>query len=368
MNAEPPGRSGILDVAVVMGDPRLDDATKRNGQFNTEDFATINRLRQALATLPGYRFRFLDRHDSLLDDLRHHPPQLAFNLCDEGYENDPFHEAHVPAYMDLYGIPYTGAGPACLTACYDKSLVRAIALNLGIPVPREARLTPHDDVVAPSGFPVLVKPNFGDGSSGIDKGAVVHDQNALDAQVARLRASRPGLPVLVQEFLPGREFTIGLIGNPVDGDPRNGLQALPALEVDFSALAPDLPQILGYESKFIPGTSYWDDIRYPRARLDSDAETALGNHCRDLFAALRCQDYARFDFRTGADGTIRLLEVNPNPGWCWDGKLAMMAAFAGMDYPAMLQAILDAARTRLRLPPAPRPQSASLAISANGHH
>jgi D-alanine-D-alanine ligase len=368
MNAEPPGRSGILDVAVVMGDPRLDDATKRNGQFNAEDFATIARLRGALATLPGYRFRYLDRHDTLLDDLRREPPHLVFNLCDEGYGNDPFREAHIPAYLDLHDIPYTGAGPACLTCCYDKSQVSAIAAARGIPVPREARLTPGAEVFAPAPFPLLIKPNFGDGSSGIDRGAVVADHAALHRQVARLRASRPGLPVLVQEFLPGREFTIGLIGNPLDGDPRQGLLALPALEVDFSGLDPGLPQILGYESKFVPGTPYWDDINYPRARHEPDAENALGDHCRELFAALRCQDYARFDFRTGADGTVRLLEVNPNPGWCWDGKLAMMAAFGGMDYPAMLAAILDAARARLRLPPAPRPQAASLVVTGNGHH
>jgi D-alanine-D-alanine ligase len=153
----------------------------------------------------------------------------------------------------------------------------------------------------------------------------------------------PGRDVLIQEYLPGPEYGIGLIGNP-----ETDLQALPALEVDFSRLPAGLNPILSYESKAIPDSPYWTEIRFRRAALDAATEARLADDARRLFKRLSLRDYARFDFRMGADGQIKLMEVNPNPAWANDGKLAFMASFAGLAYPQMLRAILDAALRRLQ--------------------
>jgi D-alanine-D-alanine ligase len=245
--------------------------------------------------------------------------------------------------LEMLQIPYSGAGPAALALCYDKALVRGIAGELGVPVP--AQLDPAiyaPERVADMRFPALVKPRCADGSLGLTQGSVVNNAGEAQAYIDRLRRELPDAGVLVQEFLPGRELSIGLIGNP-------GLDwiVLPPLEVDYSGLDPKLPRILGYESKADPSSPYWSDIRYCPAAIDEDTRNQLVHHARRLFERLGCRDYARVDFRADVDGTIKLLEINPNAAWCWDGKLNMMAGFGGHSYPAFLQLLLDAAQSRL---------------------
>lgn len=331
-----------LKVCVVMGDPSLPDTVKVNGQFNAEDFDTIQRLKNALNCLDGYEFSYLDQHASLIDDIRDVDADLVFNLCDEGYGNDAFKELHVPAFLEMLDLPYTGAGPACLGACYDKALVRSLAISHNISVPLETYVRPGDRLATlPSVFPALLKPAVGDSSIGITKNAVVQDAEELIGYLNHLHDILPGRPVLVQEFLSGAEYSVTLIGNP-----GNGLEALPILEVDYSALDTSLPKILGYESKWEPDSPYWQQISYDETDLNLEAQRDLIQNAMHLFEALGCRDYARFDFRTDQNGVIKLLEVNPNPGWCWDGKLNMMAGFAGISYPEILGRILESAWAR----------------------
>lgn len=331
------------EVTVVLGDPRLPDTVKRDGQFNPEDLDTVNRLKDALSELEGYRFTYLDNHASLLTDLRANPPSFVMNLCDEGFNNDAFMEPHLPAYLEMLGIPYTGAGPGCLAMCYNKSLVRAVAMAVDIPVPLETFRDPDDQsATIPSVFPALIKPNFGDSSIGITARSVVATPEEAVACIGELRHLLPGRPLLIQEYLTGAEYSVGLIGNP-----GIGFTALPCLEVDYSRLAENLPRILGYESKWEPNSPYWTGIQYREARLDDDRRRRLIDYSSMLFERLGCADYARFDFRADANGEIKLLEVNPNAGWCWDGKLNLMAGFQGLRYADFLRLLLDAAQSRL---------------------
>lgn len=351
---KPKGKTQQLDVTVLLGDPRLPDAVKRDGTFNPEDLETIRRLKDALSELPGYKFRYLDNHKTLERDLTELRTDLVFNLCDEGLNNDPFKELHVPALLEALGLPYTGGGPGCLAACYDKGLVRAVAMTLDVPVPLETYVRPGDQgATLPSVFPALLKPNLGDSSQGITKDAVVHNERALLDYLERLRTLFPKRPVLVQEFLTGAEYSVSLIGNP-----DQGLRALPILEVDYSRLDDGLPKILGYESKWEPDSPYWTQIRYKETSLSEIAQQQLVEHSARLFERMNCRDYARFDFRADAKGEIKLLEVNPNPGWCWDGKVNLMAGFNGMRYSEMLGQILSAAVERLQIVAKPQPREA----------
>jgi D-alanine-D-alanine ligase len=331
------------EVTVLLGDPRLPDTVKLGGHFNAEDLDTVARLKDALGELAGYRFSFVDNHAALLTELRANPPQFVFNLCDEGFNNDAFMELHVPAYLEMLGVPYTGAGPGCLALCYNKALVRAVAMAVDIPVPLETFCDPDDQsATIPSVFPALIKPNFGDSSIGITAQAVVHTPEEAVTYLGKLRDELPGRPLLIQEYLTGAEYSVGLIGNP-----GIGFTPLPCLEVDFSRLPASLPPILGYESKWQPDSPYWTQIQYREARLDDDRRRRLIDYSMALFERLGCTDYARFDFRADASGEIKLLEVNPNPGWCWDGKLNLMAGFQGLRYADLLRLILDAAQARV---------------------
>ncbi|PIW30830.1 MAG: D-alanine--D-alanine ligase [Rhodospirillales bacterium CG15_BIG_FIL_POST_REV_8_21_14_020_66_15] len=331
------------DVTVLMGDPRRPDQVKLGGKFNPEDMETIRRLKAALDTLGDYRFTYEDNHTGLWERLERTRPTFVFNLCDEGYNNEALKELHVPAMLEMLDIPYSGAGPAALGLCYDKAVVRAVAQQCEIPVPLETYFDPDDQVATiPSVFPALIKPAQGDSSIGITQNAVVHTPEEMVAYLAELRRTLPGRAVLVQEFLDGPEYSVALIGNP-----GHGFHALPVLGVDYSRLAPNLPRLLGYESKWQPESPYWNDISYKQAELDEESRRTLVDTSATLFQRLGCRDYARFDFRTDANGVIKLLEVNPNPGWCWDGKFNLMAAFEDLSYPDLLRMIIEAAQARL---------------------
>ena len=339
-----PRRSALIpDVAVILGDPHLPDPVKRDGRCSEEDFETIERLKGALRELSDYRFRFLDNHASLFTDLRAGRPHFILNFCDEGFNNDAFMELHVPALLETLDIPYSGAGPSCLGLCYNKSLVRGIAQSIDVPVPAETYFN-SDDLAAtiPSVFPALIKPNFGDSSIGIGRDAVVHSWEEAIACLGRLREQMPLCPILIQEFLTGPEYSIGIVGNP-----GQGYRVLPPLEVDYSYLDPGLPRLLPYESKWVPDSPYCSQISYREARLDEESRRKIADYSNILFERLGCRDYARFDFRADAEGEIKLLEVNPNPGWCWDGKLNLMAELAGLRYCDLLRLIIEAAQERV---------------------
>ncbi len=332
-------------LTVLMGDPRQPDPVKRGGVFNPEDLDTIARLKRAMASWPDVTVRFLDRHEQFPKLLAEDDSDLVVNFCDEGIGNNPALELHVPALLEVFGRPYTGAGPSALGLCFDKAHVRAIAASMGVPVPREAYVAQHDPDPAPAiSFPAIVKPNVGDGSIGIPVAAVVRNVAELRQRIKELRAELPDRGLIVQEFLEGAEYSVALIGNP-----GCDLQPLPILEVDYSKLPTDAPKILGYESKWHPESPYWTDIGFGQAQLEHSQRQRLVHAAARLFERLGCRDYARFDFRADADGEIKLLEVNPNPGWCWDGKLNMMAEWANWSYSDLLRAIVVAANRRLGL-------------------
>lgn len=338
-------KTTLHNVAVVMGDPRKNDSVKPTAVFDEDDFHTIQLLQQALADLPQRTFRYYDDHDHLIEDLRrdHHKIDLVFNLCDEGFNNDPRKELHVPALLEMLEIPYVGGGPQCLAFCYDKSLVRGVAAEMGIHVPGALLIKSEDTTLElPMPFPVIVKPNFGDSSFGIVQRSVAGTPEQLLDAVAEIR-QRFGYekPILIEEFLPGQDLSVGILGNPPED-----YTVLPIIEEDYSSLPKGLPRICGYEAKWLPDSPYWN-LRSIPAEIPDPVRNLIVDACVKLFVRLECRDYCRFDWRIDADGFPKLLEVNPNPGWCWDGHLTKMAHLANMSYPELLEAILHAAETRL---------------------
>ncbi len=332
----------VIQAAVILGDPRLPDQAKIAKRFREEDFEAFDRMKEALGGLTDFQFHFLENHQTLLDDLRNRPPRFAVNFCDTGYRNDATLELHIPALLELLDIPYSGCGPVCLGVCYDKAWVRSVAAAHGIATPEEIFVRADGDIPQLSSFPALIKPNRGDGSVGITQKAVVSGPEEAVRRLGALRREWPGRDILVQEFLTGTEYGVGLIGNP-----DHGFTVLPPLEVDFSELPSGLPKILSYESKADPESPYWSQIRYRPARLEPARLERMVEISQFMFERLGCRDYARFDFRADSQGTLKLLEVNPNPAWCWDGKMAIMAGFEDRSYPELLRLILQAAVTRL---------------------
>lgn len=357
-----PVSKSIGNVVVLLGDPSKLCFGKLNNQWNAEDMATRNKMFAALHELglSPENVTCVEKHDDLLEKLSSvSKDHIVFNLCDEGFQNDALKELHVPALLEMMNLSYSGAGPNCLAICYDKGLVNRTASAVGVPVPTEfyffADYTStnsqelKDQINSGIGYPAFLKPLKGDNSLGITSRSIVYNDQELQSYLVELQ-SQNLRDIIIQEYLQGTEYGVGMVGNT-----ETGFHFFPILEVDFSTIiAKQLPPILGYESKWEPSSPYWTDIKYKRAILTSDVEARLKNYCRVLWDRFGCRDYARFDFRCTKgrgdgldDGVIKLLEVNPNPGWCWDGKLAYMAKLDGYSYSQMLSMILNAARIRL---------------------
>ncbi len=325
-----------IKAIVLLDDPRLPDTFLQNTHYNAEEIESINILKNTLNNLKAYEFSYLDQHDLYISTLSKDKPALVVNFCD-GFNNEASKELHVPALLELLNLPYTGSDPVCLTICNNKHLVGLLAQSLNVPVPNAYYLDPlHDNTNYPIGlkFPLFVKPNMGDGSFELTRSSLVHSEQELRAQICLLRRQYPNISLLIQEFLSGPEFTVGVIGNV------GSLEVLPIIEIDYSRLTKDLPSMLPYESKWNPLSPYWHNISFKEAFLSKENYAKISSYAKLLFLHTGCRDYARFDFRMDNNGHIKLLEVNPNPGLNW----FTLDDYAGE---ALLDKILTCACTRL---------------------
>lgn len=333
-------------IAVLLGDPKLPNKAFPTERHSLDFVYAINELKSALYGMREYRFIFLDDHSTIISELSKLAGQihLVLNLCDDGFLNDPLNEPHITALLEMLGIPYTGASFRCLTLAYDKSAVKAIASSMRIPTPNFVLV--HDDHV--SGlknlhFPVIVKPNYGDNSFGITASSVAYSASQVESIIEDLR-SRWGYlgPVLIEELIDGPDLTVSIIGNP-----PSDYKVLPILTEDYSQLPAGLPKICSYEAKWLPESDY-GAVKSVPAELPREVRHKVIVWSLWMFERLFCRDYARFDWRLSEEGTPYLLEVNPNPGWVWDGHLRKACSYIGWTYRRMLREIIGAAERRIR--------------------
>ena len=237
--------------------------------------------------------------------LENQRPDAVFNLI-EGFGGDSAGEARVTALLELMGLPYTGCPPVAQAVCRSKATAKALLRGSGLPTAPAVRVGPGDPIPewGWSG-PVLVKPEAEDASLGIDQSSVVTDPADLPDRVARLRSEFPS-GVLIEEYLPGREFNVGVVALPWP-------VALPVAEVAFDPIPGAWP-ILTYRAKWAEGSA--DDVASPvrcPAEIPPELAERLGQLAVAAFAATGCRDVARVDFRLDGRGEPMILEVNPNP-------------------------------------------------------
>ena len=335
----------VKNVVVIMGDPKKPDIIKPSTIFDEDDYNTIQQLKIALSSHKEYRFTYVNNHNMLVSDLQKLKNKIdyVFNLCDEGFINDARKELHVPALLEMLDIPYTGSNPQCLAYCYDKSLIRGIAQEMGVPVADAFYIKPEDNVFEMNiAFPVIAKPNFGDSSFGITQKSVAYNVEELNDAIMKIREQFGyDKPLLVEELLTGKDLTLGIIGNIPES-----YSVLPIVEEDYSRLPEGLPKICGYEAKWLEDSPYFKLLRSIPAILPEATEKLIIEYSLKLAERLDCRDYSRYDWRLDSKGVPKLLEVNPNPGWCWDGHLAKMAGISDISYAEMLKNILQAAEFR----------------------
>ncbi len=336
-------------VGILFGTPHKSDRVKPSAVYDEDSLYANDIMLSAMRELPGYQFIILQNHDTLFYDLTRLKGRIDYvlNLCDEGFYNDVRYELHIPGMLDILKIPYTGATPLCLAVCADKSVMRGIAIEMGIPVAQGVFIHPGEtsyDIPFP--FPVIIKPATGNSSFAITQRSVAHNYDEFFDAISEVQA-RIGYKeaLLVEEFLPGADLSVGIIGNP-----PSSYTVLPITQEDYTELSTGLPSICGYEAKWLPESPY-SVVKSVPAQLPSTTLEFVRAYSAKIFTRLECRDYARIDWRLDGQGVPRILEINPNCGTTWDGHLYHMARHNGMSYGDMLLAILHAAEERLGLPP-----------------
>jgi D-alanine-D-alanine ligase len=269
-------------------------------------------------------------------------PELVFNLI-ESFADKSALGSNVTALLNLLGLRYTGSSPAGMMISDDKSLTKKILGFHGIQTPEFATLYRGAvDWAGNLSFPVIVKPPQEDASIGISAASVVHEIKDLFARIDELQSEYQS-PVLVEQFIEGREFYVGLLGNV-------NVEALPIIELDFSKFPNDKPRIASWEAKWGDeeggGAEFHGTQSIFPEDLDEDLAGRMQQVARDCFQALRLRDYARIDMRVTDKGEIYVIEVNPNCYLEKESEFARAARKSGLEYGALIGRIVDLATAR----------------------
>ena len=270
-------------------------------------------------------------------------PDLVFNLA-ESFGGKSALESNVAALLNLLGLRYTGSSPAGLLLAGDKSLTKKVLSFHGIRTPEFATVFRGAlDWAGDIAFPLIVKPPQEDASLGIRSNSVVHDLRELFTRIDALQ-SEFQQPVLVEEFVEGREFYVGVLGNA-------NVRALPVMELDFSGFPAGVPRIASWEAKWgDDGAGSGEQFAGTKSIFPVDVAPELATRMQEVaveaFNALRLRDYARIDLRVTDEEDIFVIEVNPNCYLERESEFARAAAEGGLAYDALIARILELALAR----------------------
>src|SRR3954469_19960097 len=325
-----------LRIGFTYNVKRVDTKGGNDAEAEYDAPETIESIRDALESY-GHVVVPLEATADLPRQFMDTPVDLVFNIA-EGVAGRN-REAAVPALCELMGIPYTGSDAATLSIALDKALSKRVLMQHEILTAEfQVMETGRERLSSKLKFPLIVKPNQEGSSKGVSASAsVVDDEEALRAIVKEL-IDRYRQPALIEAYIPGREFTVGLLG---DRRPR----VLPPMEILFKDKTNERP-VYDFQIK-----QEWEKhVAYQCPAQLSPAELkAIERVCRETFAALDCRDVARVDLRVKPNGDIYVIEVNPLPGLTPGySDLCLIASAAGIEYRTLIGEILEGGLKRLR--------------------
>ena len=331
---EPPSK--ILGLSIA-------ELTSRDEFAEWDSPTTIAAVESALSRL-GKVVR-LEAKEDFPERLRQSRPDIVFNIA-EGFHGVN-REAHVPAICEFFGIPYTGSDPFTLSLCLDKARAKETLTFRGVPTPKFAvveALSEIESKTADLRLPLFVKPVHEGSSKGITDANLCWDRAHLLRQTEFLLENYKQ-PVIIEEYLPGKEFTCAVLGN------GSSTTVLPIVGMNFDSLPKGALPIYSYDAKFV-----WDrpenplDIFQCPARITRELQASIERVTLDAFRVLGCRDWARIDVRLDSAGVPNVLEVNPLPGILPDPAdnscLPKAARAAGIGYEELIQSCLKYAAAR----------------------
>jgi D-alanine-D-alanine ligase len=326
-----------MKVAVIYNKREVQDSDVINifGKITREryDPKIIETVASALER-GGHNVRIIEGNMQVIDELQNFLPRvvsgehpgMVFNMA-YGIQGQSRY-THIPALLEMLGIPYVGSNPAGHAVALDKVLSKMLFLQHNLPTPAFWLLSSPDDDLKEVRFPAIVKPKMEAVSLGL---RVVHNEEELRDAVREITQEFQH-QALVEEFIPGREFAVGLLGNGLT------LETLPIVEIDFGG-DPN-----GYQSLD-------DKMQHPRekicpARLTTEVAQNLRSLARQAFTSLELLDFSRVDFRMGVDGRLHILEINSMASLNLSGSFVQAARVSGLDFSDLVNRILEVAAIR----------------------
>jgi D-alanine-D-alanine ligase len=276
--------------------------------------------------------------------LRRRKPDLVFNLM-ETFGDTQLGLVGVVGFLDLLGVPYTGDGPGEFYVQEDKALTKKLLAFGGVRYPDFAVFSRDADLETGGNLrlPLFVKPLRMDASIGIDAGSLVRSTREMMERVLLIH-EKVNDSALVEEFIAGREFYVGVLGN---GNP----QAFPPVEMDFSGMPDGAPHVLDAKAKWDEKSPEYQGTKAVMPELPDELRARLRKVALDAYRALRVRDYGRVDLRLTDSGEVYVIEVNASCYLERSAEFASAAAAAGLDYPTLVNRIVELARERHGLPP-----------------
>lgn len=332
-----PARRGPLKVGFTFNVKRIKPTAEgedREAEYDSP--TTLQAIREAIAS-HGHEVVDLEATAELPMVLASTPVDVVFNIA-EGFRGRN-REAQVPALLELLDIPYTGSDPATLSLALDKALAKRVVRAAGLDTPNFQLMNTGRERLDKQfvRWPLMVKPVAEGSSKGVIAKSVCHNESEL-REVVKEMVERYQQAALVEEYIGGREFTVGLLG-------ERRPEVLPPMEIVFTDKSDKTP-IYKFEDKLEEN----DRIRYEvPAKVEPGQLERLRAAARTAFMSLGCRDVARIDFRMDESGKIYFIECNPlpglTPGW---SDLVLIAQGDGMDYHTLIGEILSGAIRRYK--------------------
>ena len=333
-----PARRGPLKVGFTFNVKRIKPTAEgedREAEYDSP--TTLQAIREAIAS-HGHEVVDLEATAEWPMVLASTPVDVVFNIA-EGFRGRN-REAQVPALLELLDIPYTGSDPATLSLALDKALAKRVVRAAGLDTPNFQLMNTGRERLDKqfNRWPLMVKPVAEGSSKGVIAKSVCHNESEL-REVVKEMVDRYQQPALVEEYIGGREFTVGLLG-------ERRPEVLPPMEIVFTDKSDKTP-IYKFEDKLEEN----DRIKYEvPAKVEPGQAERLRAAARTAFMSLGCRDVARIDFRMDAEtGKIYFIECNPlpglTPGW---SDLVLIAQGDGMDYRTLIGEILSGAIRRYK--------------------
>lgn len=305
---------------------------------------TINAIKNALELF--HDVIMIEADENAFEKFRKYKPDIVFNVAEGA--NGISREAQIPAMLDMLQIPYTGSDPLTLATCLDKARTKEILSYHNIPTAKFLYVERIEDLENFNlKFPVIVKPVAEGSSKGIFNSSFINNINDLKDNLQN-SFEIYNQPFLIEEFLPGREFTVALMGNDSE------TEVLPIVEINFNELPEYLIPIYSYEAKWIVDTRDNPlDIFSCPAQIDKGLEEKIKQIALKTYKVLRCKDWSRIDMRLDEEGIPNVIEINPLPGVLPNPNdnscYPKAARAAGLTYEQMINKVLLTAAKRYNL-------------------